>query len=291
MKKVYTEKGKNYFIRRDKIVKIIDYEISGNREIQDTLNKKNTFANIRKLNKYEYEVLDTGEIKRYKQGANKNQKGLKRSMKNLRKILKNNFSGEKNELFVTLTSEKEIVNIKDIKKKYQKFWKKIKRMYSDMEAVAIFEKNSKGNSWHIHCIMKATRHRSIYISNSKIEGIWKHGYTKTSRIVDYKKENEINEQGRLGYKDMIEEKFGIDKVISYMCKTETKEEIPTGERCYEISRGIKKPTEKQMKYDDIIKQMGQKYKLKSQNTMVVREELTNSILNKIKIETWKKKDD
>lgn len=286
MKNVYTEKGKNYLIKRDREVKLTDYEITGDREIQDTLNKEDTFANIKKINKYEYELIDTGERRRYRLGVNKRKEGLRRSMKNLRQILKNNFIGGNNELFITLTTEKDTPRIREIKEEYQRFWKEIKKMYPDMEFVAVFEKAEDRDSWHIHSIIKAVNHKELYIPNKIIEEVWGKGYTKTSRITDLPKENVINEKNRMVYKDVMTERFAIDKVISYMCKTETKEEVPSGERCYETSKGIKRPTIRKVQYAEIREQMGKKYKLKEQYTRLIRNALTDAIVNKVKTEIW-----
>lgn len=288
MKKVYTEKGKNYLIKRDRVVKITDYEITGDREIQDTLNKENTFANIKKLNKYEYEVVETGEIRRYRLGVKKRKEGLRKSMKNLKQILKNNFNGGNNELLITLTTEKDTPNIREIKEEYQRFWKEIKKMYRDIEFVAVFEKTEDRDSWHVHSIIKAVNHKDLYIPNQIIEGVWEKGYTKTSRITDLPKENVINEKNRMVYKDELTEMFAIDKVISYMCKTETKEEVPSGERCYETSKGIKRPTIHKRKYAEIREQMGKRYKLKGQYTRLIRNSQTDAIVNKVKTEIWHK---
>lgn len=288
MNKIYTEKGKNYLIKRDKTVKTIKYNATNDIEIQDTLNKDNTFDGIRKISKYEYVIIETGEVKKYKRGNKRNIKGVKRSMKNVRRLLKNNFSGGSNELFITLTTKKDGEEIKQIKKRCQAFLRKLKRVIKDLEYLAVFEKHSDRNSWHIHMLVKAANHTALNIPNSTIEKLWGYGFTKTSAITNIQKLNEINEQSRLLYKDKISEKFGIDKVISYMCKAETKEEIPNGEICYIMSKGIKKPTIKLVKYDEIRSEMENKYKLKNSYTSLVRNSGTNAIVNKVKTEVWHK---
>lgn len=49
---VKKEKGENYLIKNDKVVKVIKYDASGDIEIQDTLNKSNTFSNVKKISKH-----------------------------------------------------------------------------------------------------------------------------------------------------------------------------------------------------------------------------------------------
>ena len=287
MKKTYTEKGENYLIKRDNVVKAIEYKIIKNIEIQDTLSKKNSFSNIRKISKYEYEILDTGEKRKYKLGVKRSIRGLDRSMKNLKRTLKNNFSGAKNELFITLTTKRNVTDVKQLKKIFQGFWKKFKKKFNDAEFVAVFEKHTSRNSWHIHMIVKASKHTVLNIPNNFIEELWGYGFTKTSRITNIKKDNELNEEDRISFKDKIAETFGIDKVINYMCKSKTKEEMPSGERCYETSKGIKRPVITQVKYDEIRARMGNRYKLKSAYTRLVRNSSTDAIVNKVKTEIWK----
>lgn len=286
---VKKESGKNYLIQKDKVVKVTRYDVNDDVEIQDTLNKDNTFGNIRKIDKYRYEVIDTGEIRFYRLRSNKNGKGLRRSMKKLNQILKNNFVGAENELFITMTTERDVTDIREIKEKFQQWWSIMKGEFKDLEFVAIYEKHSDRDSWHIHTIIKATKHKRLYIPNDFIEEVWRYGFTKTSRITNAPKFNDIDEDYRMVYKDKITEKFGIDKVINYMCKKETKEQIPSGERCYDTSRGIKRPLSVNIRYDETRQQMGQEYKLKKQYTSLIRDAKTNGVVNKVKTEIWTKK--
>lgn len=289
MGNLYHERGKNYHIKYDARVKETKFEATGDIEIKHISNTKNSFRGIKKLNKYEYVVLETGEVKRYKQGVNKSKKGLEKSMRNLRKILRNNFSGAQNELFITLTTRDEVVDIREIKQKFQTFWRKLKAKFTDLEFVAVFEKNADSNSWHIHIIVKTIHHKTLNIPNANIEKLWAQGYTKTSRITNEIRLNDINENSKMVYKDKVTEKFGIDRVISYMCKTESKENISVGERTYEKSRGIRKPKTDDKDYATSRKEMGQDYVLDKEYTSLTRDSVTNKIVNKVKTETWKQK--
>ena len=285
---VKKEKGENYLIKNDKVVKVIKYDASGDIEIQDTLNKSNTFSNVKKISKHEYVVLDTGEIRYYKSGTNKSQNDLRRSMKKLNQILRNNFTGAGNELYITLTTERDVTNIREIKEKFQQWWSIMKGEFKDLEFVAVYEKHTDRDSWHIHTMIKAKEHKRLYIANNFIEEIWRYGFAKTNRIINTPTFNDIREDYRMVYRNKITERFGIDKVINYMCKTETKKEIPTGERCYDTSKGIKRPETESIRYDETRNQMGQDYKLATQYTSIIRNAETDAILNKVKRETWKK---
>ena len=137
-------------------------------------------------------------------------------------------------------------------------------------------------------MIKAKEHKRLYIANNFIEEIWRYGFAKTNRIINTPTFNDIREDYRMVYRNKITERFGIDKVINYMCKTETKKEIPTGERCYDTSKGIKRPETESIRYDETRNQMGQDYKLATQYTSIIRNAETDAILNKVKRETWKK---
>ena len=286
---VKKENGKNYLIKQDEEVKVIKYDINEEIEIQDLLNRGNTFYNVKKISKTQYVLLDTGEIRDYQLEKCKNMDGLRRSMKKLKYILKNNFDGAENELFIDLTTAEDVTDIRQIKLMFKKWWAKMKKKYNDLEFVAVYEKHKNRDCWHVHTIIKATMHAKLYIPNKIIEEVWKYGFTKTNRITSLSGVGQINEDYRMIYKDSITEKMGIDKVINYMCKIETKEMIPVFERCYDCSKGIKKPKVLSMSYGETKNQMGQDYKLKDQYTSIIRNAETNAILNKIKIETWKKK--
>lgn len=283
------EKGENFLIKRDKEVKVIKYAPNGDVEIQDIKWNKNGFRSIERLNRKEYMVVSTGEVKEYQFREEKGENGLRRSMKKLNQILKNNFAGAGNELFITLTAEKDVTDFLEMKAKFQQWWRKMKREYKDLEFVAILEKHTERDSWHIHTMVKAIEHKRLYIPNNKIEKIWGYGFTKTSRITSTPTANDIKEDYKMAYKDKITEKFGIDKVINYMCKSKTKEQIPICERCYYKSKGIKMPIPQKIRYDETRQQMGQEYKLKKQYTSLIRDAKTNGVVNKVKTEIWTKK--
>ena len=85
------EKGEDYFIARNKVVKVIKYATSEDIEITDIQSKSDVLKSFKKLNKYEYVVVETGEIKEYKFNNVKDVGSLKKSMKKLNQTLKNNF--------------------------------------------------------------------------------------------------------------------------------------------------------------------------------------------------------
>lgn len=102
MKKIY-EKGENYVINKEKVVKCTQYDSTDDIDIELIMNGDDNFSHIRKLSKDEFLNIETGEVCKYNHYKEKNIESLKKSMKKLEGILRNNFSGSKNELFITLT--------------------------------------------------------------------------------------------------------------------------------------------------------------------------------------------
>ena len=246
MKKIFFSEGDNYPIAKNRTVKVIKYN-NGNKEIKDsTSNEINYLEGIKKISKYNYINRYTGEICDYNLNEFKNYEDLKKSMSKLEKLLFNNFNGDKNELFITLTCSEDIYSIKMILRYFKKFLYRIKKDYKDIEYVCVPEKHEERDSWHLHVLLKNPKSKRLYISNEDVENkYWKHGYTKTSRITNKKLDVNINETERIQYiksTNINNEEFSIDKVIKYLCKTRTKIEIPYGSRCFYNSKGIKPPS-------------------------------------------------
>ena len=288
MEKEYFQDGENYAIKQDKVVKVIKYKATSSIEIVDTSNKTNGFKNITKISKGEYYDARENAIKKYCLVEKKTNESLKKSMKNLERKIRNNFTGANNELFITLTT-REMTNIADIEKYFDEFWNRLKSVYQDLEYVYVIERNSIRESWHLHLLVKATEHKTLYIPNSTIEELWQKGYTKTSRITDKVVYNDINEKEHMIYvekKLMSDEIVGIEKVIKYMTKIHTKQGLPKGMKCYNTSRELKMPKIKKVEYCKICDEMNSEYYLEKEKTTLVRDVETDAILNKIKKEIW-----
>lgn len=289
MEKEYFQDGENYAIKQDKVVKVIKYKATSNIEIVDTSNKVNGFKNITKISKSEYYDSREDIIKRYCLVGIKTKESLKKSMKNLERKIRNNFTGAKNELFITLTIEDENTKITDIEIYFDEFWNRLKSIYKDLVYVYVIERNSYRESWHLHVLVKATEHKTLYIPNSTIEELWQKGYTKTSRITDKVVYNDINEKEHMIYvekKLMSDGIVGIEKVIKYMTKIHTKQGLPKGMKCYNTSRELKMPKIKKVEYCKICDEMNSEYYLEKEKTTLVRDVETDAIINKIKKEIW-----
>lgn len=119
-------------------------------EVIHTAKVSDTLEQYVKVDKETYVVIDcnTGEVidtKEYNLNENRAQNisGLKHTMKSIRELLNNNFTGAQNELFVTLTyrfiDDKPMNNVKKASKAFDIFVKRFRRKYPDLEYIAVLE--------------------------------------------------------------------------------------------------------------------------------------------------------
>lgn len=155
------------------------------------MQKRNTSCPIKVLNGKEYLVKSTGEVCKFdKTGADRTNsfKSLKRTFRNLRYLINNNFVGAKNELFVTLTyggSERPLVETgsKIFYKDFKIFVKALRRKFGDLDYIVVVEPHADGYL-HAHVLLKFVDCPDIFIENDCMQNVyWKHGFTKTSNLV------------------------------------------------------------------------------------------------------------
>lgn len=133
------------------------------------MSKKNTEARIRKLSKTQYLVLETGEIKDFElsETRDNNINSLRQTFKKLSYLINANFSGKKNELWVTLTYERNEQDLEVVRRDFDRFMKRFRRRYADkgkIEFIKVLEPQERG-AWHMHMLVKFVDRKSIYIPN------------------------------------------------------------------------------------------------------------------------------
>jgi hypothetical protein len=282
----YKKLSKSKFLDNNSIVKVT--KMNNHIEVIHVDRKSETLQNYIKLNKETYAVIDrhTGEIletKEYKLNKNRaqNTSGLKKTMKNIRDLINNNFTGGKGELFLTLTYRfiegKPMNDVKKASNDFDIFIKRFRRKYPDLEYIAVLEPQENG-AWHWHILVKFTKwskKEHIRIENNAVlEPLWGHGFTNIKAInnVDnigaylsaYLANIEINEQNKedvfesiykSGQEIEIEEKEvkGEDgKIIKKKyIKGGRMHLYPSGTNIYRHSKGIKKPTPQLMTYSEV----------------------------------------
>ena len=116
------------------------------------------------------------------------------------------------------------------------------------------------------------------------------GITETVRINNYS-ESYINVEANMHQSEKYEdEEFGIDRLIDYLCKVRTKEDIPKNCHCYYKSKNVKQPKTEVKKYCEVLNDLKDGYVLKKEKTTLIKSENTCKILRRVKIEKWVRQD-
>ena len=155
------------------------------------MEKRNFECPIQVLDGNRYLVRSTGEVCEFdKSGTNRTDsyKSLKRTFRNLRYLINNNFFGDRNELFITLTyggDDRPLISDggKRFYMDFQIYIKALRRKYGRIEFVNVVEPHEDGHL-HAHVLLKFFDHDFIFIPNDDMQNVyWKRGFTKTSNLV------------------------------------------------------------------------------------------------------------
>ena len=138
---------------------------------------------IKKISKTQYVNLENGEVNDFNLSDNRSQNAdsFRKTMKRLRGIIKSNFFGQANELFITLTYRGELQtdDYKSINKDVKNFIQRLrrncassrkKRLYQslpvsdEIEYINVLEPHESGN-FHCHILIKFKDLKSVYIPN------------------------------------------------------------------------------------------------------------------------------
>lgn len=284
---IYLEKGEDYNIINDMVVSVVSLEAQRRKEVTATTIRKCQLENYKKIDSNTYLDKRSGEIREYKKKSIKSEKSIKRSMRQLELTLRNNFSGEDDEYFITLTTKNEVKDINEIKKYVNNFIRNLKRHFGkDIMYASVFELQTNRESWHIHMLLKKIEK----LSNVDVERYWKNGITKTTKLTTKQIDTVINEEKRLkeqaGLFELKSEK-NINKTISYITKCETKSNLPSNCRAYVLSRNLKKPQKEKVKYEEFKKECKlEGISKKDEHTILIKSCDTDKILNRVKKEKW-----
>lgn len=148
--------------------------------------KKNNQCHIQKLDKNRYVDKRDGEIKNFKLSENRSENinSLRQTFKKLRYLVNNNFLGEKNELFLTLTYAKQTDDHMQVGDDYKKFLKRLKTKYkklSTIDALKVLEPHASGK-YHMHVLLRFNDVEEIFISNSELATIWQNGFVNVKSL-------------------------------------------------------------------------------------------------------------
>lgn len=291
------EKSKGQYISDYKTVKVkrMNHII----EVLAVDKASNGFSKIEKLSKTHYIVKDTGEVLEYKLSENRaqNESSLRRTFKKIRDLINNNFTGQGNEIHLTLTYKLNMTDSKKLYDDFRVFWQKFKRRYgSDYDYISIVEPQGRG-AWHCHVLIRANKLAKLFIPHEEIASLWSHGFVKIKALdgVDnigaylsaYLTDVELTEEtlpiAVLEQKEIKEvEVAGHTK--RYI-KGGRLHLYPPGMNLYRKSRGIKFPESEHMKYKELKKMVGNATPNHS-TTITIQDDDTEKVLNRITYEHY-----
>lgn len=219
----------NYSVCEDSISKFTQ---TGHISSIITMSRKNNSCPIKKINKDEYVLVNTGEVFECSHTDNRaeNYFTVKKSVDKLRDIINNNFIGGSNELWITLTFGKnKVYNPNDLCPIFEKFIKRLRYHFRNLKLDYLYvpEPHEKGD-WHIHLLLKADK--PLYIENSNLNEIWGFGFVKVNRLKDIDNIGAYVSAYLTNIKDGEKTKKGARLHL-----------YPVGHQLYRYSKGIIKP--------------------------------------------------
>ena len=185
-----------------------------------------------------YVNLETGEIHAMDTSNNSrldNLKSTKQTMKKLRRIIAHNFTGGKNQLWITLTYRDHVIETAIVYRDFKAFIRRIRNQFGKVDYITVIEPQASGR-WHLHVLLK--NDSELTIPNNDLAKMWGKGFTKTKRLRRADKVGNylIAYLSNLQIGDESSDKKSIVKGARlYM--------YPKGIRIYRTSRGIEKPLE------------------------------------------------
>lgn len=261
-------------------------------EIQH-MEKMNTKAFIKKISKDEYVFLETGEVKQYQHSENRSDSynSLRQTFKKIRYLINNNFVGQKNELFITLTYAENMTDTKLLYSDLDKFMKRIRYNYKNQTTIdylSVVEPQGRG-AWHIHILMRFNDLQSVFLPNKELSKIWGHGFVIIERIQDvdnigaylsaYLADVELSEDtyvvGLQEGRKLVEKEVNGEK--KKFIKGGRLHMYPTGMNLYRKSKGIVFPERQRMSYKNAKKIVGSAQPHYSKKYEIESEDFENTI--------------
>lgn len=233
---------------------------------------------IKKISKNEYMVIATGEVLEYQnrsENRSQDKESLRKTFKKIRELINTNFVGNKNELCFTITYKENVTDPKVLYKDFDKFMKKLKYRYGNVDYINVVEPQGRG-AWHCHILLRFNDLKKAYIPNKEISEMWGKGFVKVKAMkkdIDnlgaylsaYLGDIEVNDSNitqlvedgaiKVGHAVSIKE-VEIEGKKKKFIKGGRLHYYPTGMNIYRTSRGIKQPTVTHMSYEEAKKIVG-----------------------------------
>lgn len=230
------------------------------------MKKVNKRAHIKKIDKEHYVDLSTGEMRKFElsEVRAQNINSLRQTFKKMRYLINNNFIGNRNELFVTLTYRGELQTNDSVtvSKDFDRFMKRFKRKYGDVDYIRVLEPHASGN-WHLHVLLRLNDFEVAYVSNEDMSKLWKNGFVNVQSVrnVDnvgayltaYLADVSVDELEETGVIPDVNEGIVLKELHGEgkrYVKGGRLSFYPTGLNVYTRSKGIVAPERKEMSYAD-----------------------------------------
>lgn len=294
------EKTKGQVIDKNKIVSV--KKMNHIVEVVSVQSASNGLNKIKKLSKTHYMDKETGEVLEYKLSKNRGQNiaGLKESFRKIRELINNNFSGQGNEIYVTLTYAENMTDYKRLYSDFDKFWKRYKYKFGNScDYISVVEPQGRG-AWHCHVLIRHNDVENIYIPSDELANLWGHGFVKIRSLkgVDnigayltaYLTDVELTDET---ISIAVTEKKEIKAVeVEGQQKRYIKggrvHMYPPGMNLYRKSRGIVFPKVEKMRYGEIKKIVGNATPNYT-TTVTIKDDDNKKILNSITYEHYNMK--
>ena len=238
------------------------FERQGNITIITQTTKANRTCRAKKISENEFVNLTTGEICEYgERSVNRSQchRSLLRTFATIRGIVNANATDPHKVRFVTLTYADPVDDTETLYRDFSAFWKRFVRWSSKCdfekpEYLVVCEPNAPNETpdgkqrFHFHLLL-FYQSKAPFLPNDDIGRIWQHGFTKVSKVDDvdnlgaylsaYLSDVFVDD----GLGDDVKEIDGERKAI---IKGGRLHLYPAGFNIYRCSRGVKRPTKRQM---------------------------------------------
>lgn len=259
------------------------------------MEKRNSTNHIQKLDKDRYVDKRTGQIKEFEHINNRSesQNSLRQTFKKLRYLINNNFAGNANELFITLTYRGDL-QTRDTKRIYadfNKFMKRLKYKFkseSTIDYINVIEPHESGN-FHMHVLMRFNGLSGVYIPNDELRGIWGNGWVTIESLKDvdnigayvsaYLTDIELTDQMELGTALKVQGQGLEVKTVEgkKFIKGGRLHMYPPGINIFRKSKGIQEPVRKNMSYKNAKKIVGAATPHYTQSYKIETEDFSNVI--------------
>lgn len=170
-----------------------------------------------------------------------NMASIRKSISKLRRLINNNFTGGKNELWITLTfGENKVFDPKQLCLLFEHFIKRLRRFCKaqTIDYIYVPEPHEKGD-WHIHLLLKSNK--TLYIANKDLRKLWSHGHVKVNRLKDVDNIGAYVSSYLINIKEGEKTKKGARLYL-----------YPPQHKLYRKSKGIQEPEILEMTYKEAL---------------------------------------